>query len=250
MTEFQGKTVLITGGGSGIGLGTAQRLVDAGANVVIAGRDADKLDTAEKQLDAGDQVLTVPTDVASLDELDRLFARIQERFGSLDGVFANAGIAVFGPIEAVTEDDFDQLVGVNLKGVFFTVQKALPLLTSGGSVVLNASWLTYRGMAFTPVYSATKAAVLNLTRTLASGLAGRGIRINSVSPGYIKTPMFEGISSTEEMQEGARSQVALGRLGLPEDIADAVTFLLSPQSSYITGQDLLVDGGLIRSIPL
>jgi NAD(P)-dependent dehydrogenase (short-subunit alcohol dehydrogenase family) len=250
MTEFAGKTVLITGGGSGIGLGTAQRLVDAGAQVVIAGRDGDRLDAAVKTLDAGDRVLAVPADVALLDDIDRLVTVIEERFGTLDGVFANAGTALFGLSGDVTEADFDQLIGTNLKGVFFTVQKALTLMGTGGSVVLNASWLVHRGMAFTPLYSASKAAVLNLARTLAADYALKGIRINSVSPGYIKTPMFEGISSTEEMQEGARSQVALGRLGTPEDVADAVAFLLSPRSSYITGQDLLVDGGLIRSIPL
>ena len=250
MTEFEGKTVLITGGSSGIGLGTAQRLVSAGANVVIAGRDTGRLDTAVKTLDAGDQVLAVPADVAEVADIDRLIAAVQERFGTLDGVFANAGTAVFGLSAGVTEEDFDQLVGTNFKGVFFTVQKALPLMSEGGSVVMNASWLVHRGMAFTSVYSATKAAVLNLARTLAADLATRGIRINTVSPGYIKTPMFEGISSTEEMQEGARSQVALGRLGGSEDVADAVAFLLSARASYITGQDLLVDGGLIRSIPL
>lgn len=250
MTEFVGKTFLITGGSSGIGLGTARRLIDAGARVVLAARDRERLDAAAKELGAGDRVLAVATDVADTAALDRLFTEIQNRFDGLDGVFANAGVALFGLAADVTEADFDTVIGANLKGVYFTVQKALPLLADGSAIVLNASWLVHRGMAFTPLYSASKAAVLSLARTLAAGLAGRGIRINSVSPGYIRTPMFDGISSTEEAREFARAQVALGRLGTPEDVAEAVLFLLSARSSYITGQDLLVDGGLIRSIPM
>jgi NAD(P)-dependent dehydrogenase (short-subunit alcohol dehydrogenase family) len=250
MSEFEGKAVLITGGSSGIGLATAQRLLDVGARVVITGRSRERLDDAVKELDAGDRVLDVAADVASTADLDRLLAEVQQRFGQLDGVFANAGIALFGRGGDAAESDFDQVMGTNLKGVFFTVQKALALLADGGSIVLSASWLVHRGMAFTPLYSASKAAVLSLARTLAADLAPRGIRINSVSPGYIKTPMFDGISSTEEMREAARSQVALGRLGRPEDVADAVLFLLSQKASYITGHDLLVDGGLIHSIPL
>lgn len=250
MGEFEGKTVLITGGSSGIGLSTARRLTEAGARVVITGRSRERLDGAVKELDAGDQVLAIAADAASTADLDRVMSEARARFGALDGVFANAGIAVFGRGADASEDDFDQVIGTNLKGVFFTVQKALPLLADGGSVVLNASWLVHRGMAFTPLYSASKAAVLSLARTLAADLAPRGIRINSVSPGYIKTPMFEGISSTAEAQEGARSQVALGRLGTGEDVAGAVMFLLSGGAAYITGQDLRVDGGLITSIPL
>jgi NAD(P)-dependent dehydrogenase (short-subunit alcohol dehydrogenase family) len=250
MGEFEGKTVLITGGSSGMGLATARRLTEAGARVVITGRSRERLDDAVKELDAGEQVLAVASDVASTADLDRVTGEIHERFGTLDGVFANAGIALFGRGADASESDFDQVIGANFKGVFFTVQKALPLLADGGSVVLNASWLVHRGMAFTPLYSASKAAVLSLARTLAADLAPRGIRINSVSPGYIRTPMFDGISPTEEAREMARSQVALGRLGTGEDVAEAVLFLLSAKASYITGQDLQVDGGLITSIPL
>lgn len=250
MTEFEGKTVLITGGGSGMGLATAQKLVDAGARVVLAGRGEERLATAAKGLDAGDRVLTVPADVSSTADLDRLAGEIEQRFGGLDGVFANAGVASFNLSAGVTEADFDQVVGTNFKGVYFTIQKSLPLLSDGSAVVINGSWLVHKGLAFTSVYAATKAAVINLTRTLAPDLATRGIRVNAVSPGYIVTDMFTAISSTEEAQEGCRAQVPLGRLGGAEDIAYAAVFLLSPRSSYITGQELVVDGGLTTSVPL
>ncbi|WP_248964368.1 SDR family NAD(P)-dependent oxidoreductase [Sphaerisporangium perillae] len=250
MAEFTGKTVLITGGGSGMGLATAQRLLDAEARVVLAGRGEDRLEAAAKDLDAGDRVLAVPTDVARAGDLDRLFSRIQERFGGLDGVFANAGIAGFARSGDVTEEDFDTIVGTNFKGVYFTVQKSLPILRDGGSVVVNGSWLTHRGLAFTSVYAASKAAVVNLARTLAPDLGTRGIRVNAISPGYIVTEMFEAISTTEEAQEECRGHVALGRLGMAADIADAAYFLLSSRASYITGQELVVDGGLTTSVPL
>ncbi|MFC4586723.1 SDR family NAD(P)-dependent oxidoreductase [Sphaerisporangium corydalis] len=250
MTEFEGKTVLITGGGSGMGLATAQRLVDAGARVVLAGRSEERLATAAKGLDADDRVLAVPADVSQTGDLDRLASEIEQRFGGLDGVFANAGVASFGLSAFVTEEDFDGIVGINLKGVYFTIQKSLPLLRDGSAVVINGSWLAHKGLAFTSVYAATKAAVINLTRTLAPDLGARGIRVNAVSPGYIVTDMFTAISSTEEAQEQCRSQVALGRLGSAEDVADAAFFLLSSRSSYITGQELVVDGGLTTSVPL
>ncbi|MET8161242.1 glucose 1-dehydrogenase [Sphaerisporangium sp. NPDC005289] len=250
MAEFTGKTVLITGGGSGMGLATAQRLLDAGADVVLAGRSEDRLESAVKDLDAGDRVLAVPADVSRTADLDRLAARIGERFGGLDGVFANAGVAGFSRSADVTEEDFDGLVGVNFKGVYFTIQKSLPLLRDGGSIVINGSWLTHRGLAFTSVYAATKAAVINLARTLAPDLGVRGIRVNAVSPGYIVTEMFEAISTTPEAQEECRSHVALGRLGSAADVADAAVFLLSSRASYITGQEIVVDGGLTTSVPL
>jgi NAD(P)-dependent dehydrogenase (short-subunit alcohol dehydrogenase family) len=250
MAEFEGKTVLITGGGSGMGLGTARRLVADGANVVLAGRDRERLATAVKELDAGERVLAVPTDVARTSDLDTLVAEIGRRFGGLHGVFANAGIAEFGRTQDVTEADFDRLVGTNFRGAFFTVQKALPLLVDGGSIVLNGSWLTHRTMAFTPVYGATKAAVISLARSLAADLAPRRIRINALSPGYIMTDMFTSILPSEEQWEASARQVPLGRLGQPADIADVVLFLLSERAAYVTGQELLVDGGLINSIPL
>lgn len=249
MVNLDGKTILVTGGGSGIGLSTAQHLVRAGANVVLAGRDETRLDTAEKELDAGGQVLTVPTDISRMSDLDRLATRIREVYGDLDGVFANAGIGHKGLTAEVAEDDFDQVMGINFKGTYFTVQKSLPLLREGSSIVLNASWLVHRGLAIGALYAATKAAVLNLTRSLAPDLAARGIRINTVTPGHITTEMFDAMTGSEPVREYFRGQVPLGTLGHPNDIADAVLFLLSSQSAYITGQELVVDGGLTTSIP-
>ncbi|WP_212995769.1 SDR family NAD(P)-dependent oxidoreductase [Winogradskya consettensis] len=250
MTRLDSKTFLVTGGGSGMGLATARRLLDSGANVVLAGRSESRLETAAKDLNGGDRVLTVATDVASLGALDALIGATRERFNHLDGVFANAGTAAFSRSADVSEADFDTVVGVNFKGVYFTVAKALPILVDGGSVVLNGSWLTHRGMGFTSLYAATKAAVVNLARTLAADLADRRIRVNVVSPGYVVTDMFNAISDTEEAREFCRQQVVLGRLGQPADIADAVAFLLSDQASYITGQEIVVDGGLTTSIPM
>jgi NAD(P)-dependent dehydrogenase (short-subunit alcohol dehydrogenase family) len=251
MAEFDGKTVLITGGGSGMGLATARRLVDAGANVVIVGRRVDRIDAAAKDLDpAGDRVLAVGTDVSRIDDLDELVAEIQNRFGRLDGVFANAGVAHGSPSAYVSEADFDQVVGINFKGLFFTIQKAVSLFDAGGSVVINGSFLVHRGMGLASVYAATKAAVTNLTRSLASDLADKGIRVNAVSPGFIQTDMLDGIAPTDEAREAIRVQIPLGRLGQPEDVADVVTFLLSPRAAYITGQDLGVDGGLASSVPM
>jgi NAD(P)-dependent dehydrogenase (short-subunit alcohol dehydrogenase family) len=248
MSEFEGKSVLITGGGSGIGLATARRLVAAGAQVTLAGRNADRLETAVKELNAGDLVLAVPADVASTADLDELVARIGERFGSLTGVFANAGIGLNARTADVTEADFDEVVGTNFKGAFFTVQKALPLLADGASIVLNASWLVHRGMGSGGLYAASKAAVLNLARTLAPDLADRQIRVNTITPGHIRTEMFDAVTGNDQVREFFRGQVAIGRIGAPEDIADAVLFLLSSRASYITGQELVVDGGMTGSV--
>ncbi|MGK5530381.1 SDR family NAD(P)-dependent oxidoreductase [Streptomyces sp. URMC 129] len=248
------RVVLITGGTSGMGLATARLLLDGGAHVIITGRDDARLDRAAEQLDGpsgpGARLLTVRADAGSPADLDRLAAVIRERHGRLDGVFANAGIGIFQRGEEVTERDFDQLVAVNFKGVFFTITRALPLLDAagGGSVVINASWTLHRGMAISPVYSATKAAVHNLARTLGSDLAPRGIRVNSVSPGFIVTEMFEG-AVPEEARGAVVAQVPMGRLGRAEDVAETVAFLLSPRSSYITAQDIAVDGGLVNALP-
>jgi NAD(P)-dependent dehydrogenase (short-subunit alcohol dehydrogenase family) len=252
MAAFDGKTLLITGGGSGIGLATARQLVDAGANVVLAGRRVETIDAAAKELDpSGDRVLAVSTDVSRLDDLDELVDGIRGRFGRLDGIFANAGMSFASELD---EASFDRMVSVNFKGAFFTVEKSLPLFDAGGSIVFNGTCIVHRGMgvplSLGTVYAATKAAVTNLTRSLSADLATRGIRVNAVSPGFIDTEMFDELAPTEEARESCRGLAPLARLGTPEEVADAVTFLLSPQAAFITGQDLGVDGGLVSSLPM
>ncbi|MFF4974785.1 SDR family oxidoreductase [Streptomyces sp. NPDC001083] len=249
MERFTNHTVLITGGTSGMGLATARRLLDEGAYVVITGRDEARLAKAATELDAGTRLLTVRADAASLPDLDALMRRVETWRGSLDAVFANAGTGVFKRGTDLTEADFDHSADVNFKGVFFTVQKALPLMRDGGVIVLNASWTLHRGMAVASVYSATKAAVHNLARTLGSDLAPRGIRVNSVSPGYIDTEMYRGANTTPEADERNAAQVPLGTIGHAADVAAAVAFLASADAAYITGQDLVIDGGLVGSLP-
>ncbi|GHF54355.1 short-chain dehydrogenase [Kitasatospora xanthocidica] len=250
-TPAADRTVLVTGGTSGMGLATARRLLADGSRVVVTGRDDARLDRAARLLDAGDRLLAVRADAAVPADLARLADTVRERYGKLDGVFANAGVAGFRPLEEVTEDEFDRITGTNLKGVLFTVRHALPLLDAagGGSVVLNASWTQHRGLPGAAVYAATKAGVRSLARTLGSELAGRRIRVNSVSPGYIVTEMFHRAVPDPADHEPIRGHVPLGRLGTAEDVAETVAFLLSDRSSYITAQDIVIDGGLVPAFP-
>ncbi|RFS81217.1 SDR family oxidoreductase [Actinomadura spongiicola] len=245
-TRFTGKTALITGGTSGMGLAVARRLLAEGASVVITGRDQARLDSAVKEL-GGDRVLAVRADVTSLSDLDALTETVRERHGHLDVLFANAGIAVFGPAAQTTEDEFDRAVNVNFKGVYFSIQKALPLLTTDAAIVINASWTLHRGLPVGSVYSATKAAVQSLTRTLAAELGPEGIRVNSVSPGYIDTPMYRDAVPADEA-DAIRAQIASGRIGTAEEVADVVAFLASADAAYVNGQDLIVDGGLVAAV--
>ncbi|MFX0577223.1 glucose 1-dehydrogenase [Nocardia nepalensis] len=246
--RFDDKIALITGGTSGMGLATARRLLDEGARVVITGRDKTRLDAAVEELAAGDRILGVRADAADLADLTALSDAIRHRFGRLDVVFANAGVAAFQPNSDVTEAEFDRVVGINFKGVYFTIQQSIPLLADHGAIVINASWAVHRGVPGAALYAATKAAVHNLARTLAAELAPRRIRVNSVSPGYIGTPSYHA-NVSDEARAAATAVVAAGRIGTAEDVADAVAFLASGEASYINGQDLLIDGGLIAAIP-
>ncbi|MFI1237139.1 glucose 1-dehydrogenase [Nocardia salmonicida] len=240
-SRFDGKTALITGGSSGMGLATAHRLIAEGARVVVTGRDKKRLDAAVAEL--GDQAHGIAGDATDLGDLDTLAAAVSDRFGHVDLLFANAGIGSFQPIDQVTGALFDQVIGSNLKGAFFTIQKVLPLLPDHAAIVINASFGLHRGVPGAALYSASKAAVHNLTRTLAAELAPRRIRVNSVSPGYIDTPAFRA-----ELSDTAKAGVAAlspaGRVGTSEDVAAAVAFLASPDAAFVNGHDLRVDGGL------
>ena len=248
MNKLQGKIALITGGDSGIGLATAKEFVSEGAYVFITGRRDRELAAALKEI--GKNVTGIQGDVSNLDDLDRLFAQIKREKGKLDIVFANAGIAKYAPFGKITEEHYDSIFDINVKGLLFTVQKALPLLPDGASIILNSSIVGSKGLPMNSVYSATKAAVRSFARTWTTDLKTRRIRVNAVSPGSIDTPGLADLWASSEAGEQRRKMIPnlipLGRLGTPVEIAKAVVFLASDDSSYITGTELFVDGGFAQ----
>src|SRR4030088_1864947 len=243
MNKLEGKIALITGGSSGIGLATAKRFVNEGANVFITGRREAELAAAVKEI--GKNVTGVQGDVSKLGDLDRLFAQIKREKGKLDVVFANAGIPNLAPFGKITEEQYDSVFNGNVKGLLFTVQKALPLLPDGASIILNASIVASKGLPDWSVYSATKAAVRSFARTWTTDLKDRRIRVNAVSPGFIDTPglseMLASSGTAEQQLKMISNAVPLGRVGTPEEVAKVVVFLASNDSSYITGTELFVD---------
>jgi NAD(P)-dependent dehydrogenase (short-subunit alcohol dehydrogenase family) len=249
MKKLEGKVAVITGGGSGIGLATARRFVEDGAHVVITGRREKALNEAAASITSN--VTAVVGDVSRLDDLDRLYAVVKDKHGHIDILFANAGAGTIAPLAIATEDHFDQTFDVNVKGLFFTVQKALPLFRDGGSIILTSSVSNVLGLPGFSAYAASKAAVRNFARAWTLELKDRGIRVNSISPGPTQTPALEtttGLTPEQAEQAAAQfaTQIPMGRRGRPEEIADAVAFLASDESSYITGVDLAVDGGMAQ----
>jgi NAD(P)-dependent dehydrogenase (short-subunit alcohol dehydrogenase family) len=248
MNKLEGKIALITGGNSGIGLATAKQFVNEGAYVFVTGRRDPELTAAVKEI--GRNVTGVQGDVSKLADLDRLFAQIKQEKGKLDIVFANAGMAKYAALGKITEELYDLTFDINVKGLLFTVQKALPLLPDGASIILNASIVASKGLSSNSVYSATKAAIRSFARTWTTDLKDRRIRVNAVSPGSTDTPgLNDLLASGEAGQERLKmisNTVPLGRLGRPDEIAKAVVFLASDDSSYITGTELFVDGGFAQ----
>jgi NAD(P)-dependent dehydrogenase (short-subunit alcohol dehydrogenase family) len=243
--QLEGKTAVVTGGTTGIGLAGARRLAAEGAHVYVTGRRKTQLDEAVDQI--GPNATGIQADVSNLDDLDRLYATIAADGRRIDVLFANAGGGEFASLEQVTEEHFDQTFAINVRGTLFTVQKALPLLNDGASVILTGSTAAESGSEAFGVYAATKAAIRSFARTWANELKGRGIRVNTVAPGPISTPGLAGLAPDEEQAEGLKTMLAgtvpLGRLGHPDEVGNVVLFLASDQSSFITGTNLYVDGG-------
>jgi len=243
--KLAGKVAVITGGSSGIGLATAERFAAEGAYVYITGRRQSELDAAVKQI--GENATGVQGDVSNLSDLDRLYAVVKEQHGRVDVLFANAGGGEFAPLGAITEEHYDKTFNSNVKGLVFTVQKALPLMPDGGSIILNASITGSKGMEAFSVYSATKAAVRSFARSWTVDLKQRKIRVNAISPGPIETPAITrlagGAEQKEQLTTGLAAMVPLGRVGTPDEVAKAALFLASDDSSFITGIELFVDGG-------
>lgn len=245
MKRLEGKVAVVTGGNSGIGLATAKRLHDEGARVAISGRSQKTLDEAVKFL--GKDVLAVQADVSRLTDVDKLFDAVRQKFGKIDVLFVNAGVAKFAPLDAVTEEHYDEQFDINTKGAYFTIRKALPDLNDGASIILNTSVASHVGIVNGSVYAATKAALRSFTRSTAGELVGRNIRVNAVAPGPIETPIFERTGlpkeALDEFSKTILATVPMKRFGSPEEVAGTVAFLASSDASYITGVEIDVDGG-------
>jgi NAD(P)-dependent dehydrogenase (short-subunit alcohol dehydrogenase family) len=247
MKRLEGKVAVITGGSSGMGLATAQRFVDEGAYVFITGRRQNEIDSAVKQIGKNNNVTGVQGDVSNLADLDRLYDTVKQQKGRIDVLFANAGIIELAPLGSITESHFDKIFNINVKGLLFTVQKALPLFQDGGSIILTASINSSKGFETSTVYSATKAAIRSFARTWTVDLKHRKIRVNAISPGPIDTPILNSAVQTEEEIEQIKASlvasVPMGRMGSPDEVAKAALFLASDDSGFITGIELTVDGG-------
>ncbi|HKW33569.1 MAG TPA: SDR family oxidoreductase [Candidatus Acidoferrum sp.] len=244
--RLEGKVAVVTGGNSGIGLATAKRLQEEGAYVVVSGRNKKTLDEAVKTISNG--VVAVQADVSKLSDMDKLYSEVSKKHGKIDVLFVNAGVAKFAPLAETPETLFDEQFDTNIKGAYFTVQKAIPFLNDGASIILNTSVADRKGTAGASAYSATKAALRSLARTAAAELVGRGIRVNSVAPGPIVTPIFEKTGLPKQVMDDFAAdivaKVPMKRFGKPEEVAGVVAFLASQDASYITGEEINVDGGL------
>jgi NAD(P)-dependent dehydrogenase (short-subunit alcohol dehydrogenase family) len=249
MKRLEGKVAVITGGSSGIGLATAHQFVSEGAYVFITGRRQNEVDAAVNRM-GNNNATGVQGDVSKLADLDRLYDTVKQQKGRIDVLFANAGIIELAPLGSITESHFDKVFNINVKGLLFTVQKALPLFQDGGSIILNASINSSKGLETSTVYSATKAAIRSFARTWTVDLKHRKIRVNAISPGPIDTPIFNSAVQTEEEIEQIKASlvaiIPMGRMGSPDEVAKAVSFLASDDSSYVTGIELFVDGGMAQ----
>jgi NAD(P)-dependent dehydrogenase (short-subunit alcohol dehydrogenase family) len=244
--RFQGKVAVVTGGNSGIGLGVAKAYAQEGAQVAITGRNQKTLENAAKEIGTG--TLAIQSDAGKVADIELAMKKIKECFGQINALFVNAGVGKFVPLEQVTEDFFDEAVNINMKGVLFTVQKAIPLMPKGSAIVLNASINAHLGMPGTTVYGATKAAVINMAKTLSADLLEKGIRVNAISPGPVTSALLERAGLTreklQETKDWIQTQVPIKRFGTPEEIAAAVLYLTAPESAFVLGAELIIDGGM------